>query len=164
MRKTIKSTILCSVHQIEVICIYYGGAQILCQFESYHVRRAHYIYNYICKVKFSPYLTSWALCREGEWGSGCKDPHFLHLGTCWRWVVNFTPQPLYPGERAPAIHWIGGWLGRPQNRSGRCENSGPHQDSNSDPLVVQPVASLHTDWALSAHINMSVKSVRKEFY
>jgi hypothetical protein len=23
-------------------------------------------------------------------------PHFLYLGTIWRWVVNFTPRSLYP--------------------------------------------------------------------
>jgi hypothetical protein len=25
-------------------------------------------------------------------------------------VVNFTPRPLYPRERAPGIHWIGGLM------------------------------------------------------
>jgi hypothetical protein len=43
-------------------------------------------------------------------GGGCIDAHFLHLGTSWRWVVSFTPQPLYPRERAPVTHWIGGWV------------------------------------------------------
>jgi hypothetical protein len=45
-------------------------------------------------------------------GSGCIDPHFLDLGTIWRWVVNFTPRPLYlpPGERSPSTHWMGGWV------------------------------------------------------
>jgi hypothetical protein len=32
---------------------------------------------------------------EDVWGSGCIDPHFLDLGTSWRWVVSFTPLPLY---------------------------------------------------------------------
>jgi hypothetical protein len=35
-------------------------------------------------------------------------PYFLDLGTSWRGVVSFTPRPLYPGERAPGTHWIGG--------------------------------------------------------
>jgi hypothetical protein len=26
-------------------------------------------------------------------------------------MVSFTPQPLYPRERAPGINWIGGWMG-----------------------------------------------------
>jgi hypothetical protein len=28
-----------------------------------------------------------------------------------RWVIRFTPLPLYPRERAPGIHWIGCWVG-----------------------------------------------------
>jgi hypothetical protein len=32
------------------------------------------------------------------------------LGTSLRKVVSFTLQPLYPGERAPGIRWIGGWV------------------------------------------------------
>jgi hypothetical protein len=38
-------------------------------------------------------------------------PRILDLGTRWRWVVSFTPRPLYPRERAPSTHWIGGWVG-----------------------------------------------------
>jgi hypothetical protein len=26
-------------------------------------------------------------------------------------VVSFTPLPLYPGERVPSTHWVGGWVG-----------------------------------------------------
>jgi hypothetical protein len=44
----------------------------------------------------------------GEWRYSST---FLNLGTRWRWVVSFTPQLLYPGERAPGTHWIGGWVG-----------------------------------------------------
>jgi hypothetical protein len=39
------------------------------------------------------------------------DPRILDIGTSWSWVVSFTPWPLYPRERAPDAHWIGGWLG-----------------------------------------------------
>ena len=35
----------------------------------------------------------------------------LILGTRWRWVVHFTPRPLYPGERTSAPRWIGDWWG-----------------------------------------------------
>jgi hypothetical protein len=40
------------------------------------------------------------------------DPHFLDLGTRWRWVVSFTSRPLYPREKTPppGTHWIGGWM------------------------------------------------------
>jgi hypothetical protein len=27
-------------------------------------------------------------------------------------MVIFTPRPLYPRERAPGSHWIGGWVGQ----------------------------------------------------
>jgi hypothetical protein len=48
--------------------------------------------------------------------------------------------PRYPLDRR---------LSGPQGRSGwRGENSWHYQDSNSDLLVVQPVASLYTDYAI----------------
>jgi len=44
-------------------------------------------------------------------GSGGADPHILDLCTRWRQVVSFMSQPLYPRERAPGTHMIGGWVG-----------------------------------------------------
>jgi hypothetical protein len=44
-------------------------------------------------------------------GSGCIDPHFLDLGASWRWVVSFTPRPLYRWGRSLGTNWIGGWVG-----------------------------------------------------
>jgi hypothetical protein len=35
---------------------------------------------------------------------------FLDLCTNWNWVVSFTSRQLYPLERAPVTHWIGGWV------------------------------------------------------
>jgi hypothetical protein len=57
-------------------------------------------------------------------------------------VVSFTPTPFYPLERAPGTHWIGGWVGP---RAGLNA-----EDWNSDPSVVQPLASRCTDWAIPA--------------
>jgi hypothetical protein len=34
-------------------------------------------------------------------GSGCIDSRFLDLGTRLRWVVSFTPLPLYQGGKSP---------------------------------------------------------------
>jgi hypothetical protein len=65
------------------------------------------------KVKLSLYLTNEALRHEGVWGNGCIDPYSLDLGTSWRWVVSFTPRPLYP--RYPLDRRQGG----PYSRSGR---------------------------------------------
>jgi hypothetical protein len=45
-----------------------------------------------------------------RWSNNAIDPHFLDLGTSWRWVVSFTAWPLYSGERAPGTHLIGGWM------------------------------------------------------
>jgi hypothetical protein len=77
------------------------------------------------------------------YGSGCTDPRFLDLGTSWRWVVNFTPRPLYPRGKRPGYP-LDRRLGGPQSRSGRFgeeKNSWPCRDSNPDPSVVHPVAS-----------------------
>jgi hypothetical protein len=68
---------------------------------------------FLLKVKLSLCLTNQTLRHEGVWGSGCIDPHFLDLGTSWRWVVSFTPRPLYP--RYP----LDRMLGEPWSRSGR---------------------------------------------
>jgi hypothetical protein len=82
-------------------------------------------------------------------GSGCIDSHFLDLGTSWRWVVSFTPLPLY--LRYP----LGRRLDGPQSQSGwHGENSWLYRDSNSEPSVVQPVASRYTDSTISV-LNIS---------
>jgi hypothetical protein len=56
-------------------------------------------------------LTNYALRHEGVCGSGFIDPHFLDLGTSWRWMVSFTPLPLYPqgkSLRYPLDRRLGG--------------------------------------------------------
>jgi hypothetical protein len=62
------------------------------------------------KVKLSLCLSNQILHHEGVWGSGCIDPHSLDLSTNLRWVVSFTPLPLYPLVRDPGTHWIGGFV------------------------------------------------------
>jgi hypothetical protein len=44
-----------------------------------------------------------------------QQQNFLDICT-GRWVVSFTPPPLYPREKIPGTHWIG--LGGPQSRFG----------------------------------------------
>jgi hypothetical protein len=54
------------------------------------------------------------------------------------------------GERAPGTHWIGWNWGGPQSCSGwhgDMRNSWNYWDSNSNPLVVQPVGSCCSDYA-----------------
>jgi hypothetical protein len=72
---------------------------------------------------------------------------FLDLSTSWRWVVSFTPVPLYPwgnGPRYPLNRRLGG----PHSRSGWREVTilDP-TGTNFGPSIVQPVASRYTDWA-----------------
>jgi hypothetical protein len=69
------------------------------------------------KGQLSLCITNEALYHEGVWGSGCIDPCFLDLSTNWRWVVRFTPQPLYPRGKNP---WypLARRLGGPQSWSG----------------------------------------------
>jgi hypothetical protein len=56
--------------------------------------------------------------HEGVVGSGGVAPRILDRGARWRWVVTFTPRPLYPQGKSP---WYpsDGRLGGPQSRSGR---------------------------------------------
>jgi hypothetical protein len=77
-------------------------------------------------------------------------------------VVSFTSLPLYPGERAPGTHWIGGWVG---HRNGLYDMEKrkfltlPGLDS--DLLVVQPVASRYTNYAIPGYINQVILSISK---
>jgi hypothetical protein len=49
----------------------------------------------------------WRIVWEWRYSSTILD-----LSTRWRWVVSFTtPAALPRGERAPGIHWIGGYVG-----------------------------------------------------
>jgi hypothetical protein len=96
------------------------------------------------KVKLSLCLTKhYTLHHEGVWGSECVDSHFLDLGTCWKWVVRFTPLQLYPlgkSPRYPLDRRLGGTL-EPVWTTWRRENSWPYRHSNSGPSADQLVAS-----------------------
>jgi hypothetical protein len=43
----------------------------------------------------------------------------LDLGTRWKWVVSFTPLPLYRQENT-LRYPLDGWLGGPRSRCERC--------------------------------------------
>jgi len=49
-------------------------------------------------------------CLEGIWGGrgGGVTPLIFHLSIGGRWVVNFTPRPLYLQRKNPCTHSIGG--------------------------------------------------------
>jgi hypothetical protein len=78
---------------------------------------------------------------------------FSWPGTSWRWVVSFTPLPLYP--RYPFYRMLGG----PQSQSGRygeVKMFVPTGTRTPASLVVQPVASRYTDWTMPAHTPCSI--------
>jgi hypothetical protein len=66
----------------------------------------------------SPPFSYRPLRREGVWRSECISPHFLDLGTSWRWVVSFT-LPLYPrgkSSRSPLFRRMSGLQSRSRRR------------------------------------------------
>jgi hypothetical protein len=74
---------------------------------------------------------NWAPHHGGVLGVGGIAPRILDLGTRWRWVVSFTPRPLYPRGKSP---WypLDRRLGGPQSRYGRGGErkiSSPSRDS-----------------------------------
>jgi hypothetical protein len=79
------------------------------------------------KVKLSLCLTKHHAMKT-YWRSGGIAPRIRDLGTRWRWVVSFTPRPLYPQGNSP---WypLDRSLGGPQSRSGRGG-----EEKNSQPL------------------------------
>jgi hypothetical protein len=47
--------------------------------------------------------------HEGIRMTGDTAPLVLNFGTGWRWVVCFTPRPLYPRGRVSGHQWKGNW-------------------------------------------------------
>jgi hypothetical protein len=94
------------------------------------------------KVKLCLCLTNQALRHEGIWWSGCIDPHFLDLGTSWRWVASFTP----------GTQWIRGrvdlWAGL---NDVETRKPSPLPGLKLYLLVMQPVACRYTGCTTLAH-------------
>jgi hypothetical protein len=91
------------------------------------------------KVKFVPVI-KYALRLEGMWVSG-----FLNLGSSWRSTSRFCRFTSAVRAPPPRMHLIGICLG-PRVSLDDIEKR-PYFDSNSDPSVVQPVASRYPDYA-----------------
>jgi hypothetical protein len=62
-------------------------------------------------------------------------------------VVSFTPLPLYPRERAPGTHFIGGWVDPRAGLDDMDKRKFFDLTETRTPAlpVVQPVASRYTD-------------------
>jgi hypothetical protein len=79
----------------------------------------------------------------GEWR--CNST-FLYFGSRWRWVVSFTPLPLYPQEEVPGIHSIGDSVG-PRAGLDTVERRKSCTVGNQT-RIVQLLARRYTDWAI----------------
>jgi hypothetical protein len=64
---------------------------------------------------------------------------FLNLGNRWRGVISLMTQPLYPGERAPGTHSIGGWVG-PRTGLDVWGNKSLYRLWGFEPRIIQSVA------------------------
>jgi hypothetical protein len=93
-------------------------------------------------------LFDWAPRHEGELGEWRYS--FTHsltsLGTRWRWVVSFTPRPIYSQGKSP---WypLDRRLSGLQSRCGRGgedKNSQPRRESNPITPIVQLIAQNNT--------------------
>jgi hypothetical protein len=83
-------------------------------------------------------------------GSRGIAPRILDLCTRWRWVVSFTPRPLYPQGKSP---WypLDKRLGGAQNRSGHGgeeKNSQPPAGTRTPDHPARSLALYH--WAIPA--------------
>jgi hypothetical protein len=83
-------------------------------------------------------------------GSGGITSRILDLGTRWRWMVSFTPRPLYRQGESP-LYPLDRSLDEPQSSSG-CggeeKNSQPRRESSPRTPIVQSVAQRYTDWVI----------------
>jgi hypothetical protein len=63
------------------------------------------------------------------------------MRTRWRWVIRYTPRPLYLQKRAPGTHWID-WVGSRAVLDAVVKRkiSIPRRESNPGTPIVQPVA------------------------
>jgi hypothetical protein len=68
------------------------------------------------------------------------------------------PSHFPPRERAPGIHWIGGWVGPRAVLDAVVKRKipSPRRESNSRTPIVQPVAQCYTDWAITALVLTSL--------
>jgi hypothetical protein len=81
---------------------------------------------------------------KAYWGSGVIAPRILDLGTRWRWVVSFTPRPLYHQGKNP-WYLLDRRLGGPQSRSGRGGEEKISQPlPGLEPPIIQPLAQRYT--------------------
>jgi hypothetical protein len=93
-------------------------------------------------MKTCPLLNHHAV--KTQWGSGGIAPRILNLVTRWRWVVSFTPRPLYPRGKS-SLFPLDRRLGGPQSQSGCCgEEKNSHHCPHRKLKDGRPVRRLVT--------------------
>jgi hypothetical protein len=92
---------------------------------------------------------------QAYWGSGGIAPRIFDLGTRRRWVISFTPRPLYLQGKSPR-YALDKRMGGPQSRSGRGG-----EEKNSQPLpeleyaIIQAVDQHYTTELSRLHLRIS---------
>jgi hypothetical protein len=107
------------------------------------IRRRHWI-GKLNNKRLLALLFNWAQQHEGESGSVGIAPRVLDLGTRWRWVVSFTPWPLYTQGKSPWYTLDRRFVGHnsQSGRGGKEKKSQPL--SGLDPPIIQPVVQRYT--------------------
>jgi hypothetical protein len=93
------------------------------------------------QVNLSVYLIKHYM---GEWRYSSTIPD---LDIRWRWIVSFTPRPLYPQRKNPGYP-LDMRLGGPHGQFGCCGNEEKFAPVGNRVRAVHPVARPYTDWAI----------------
>jgi hypothetical protein len=96
----------------------------------------------------------------GEWWYSST---ILHLGTRRRWVVSFTPRPLYVLGHRPWFTFDRR-LGEPHSRSEHYGEEVNLNPARNRALTVQPVGRHYTDWAIPTLADILLKIKRNMLY
>jgi hypothetical protein len=82
---------------------------------------------------------------KAYWGVEVLLHSFFVFATRWKWVVSFTPWPLYPQGKSP---WypLDKRMGGPQSRGPDAVVKWkiPNHRRDSNPPIIQPVAHRYT--------------------
>jgi hypothetical protein len=91
------------------------------------------------KGKVVPVFLTKHHAMKAYWGSGGITPLIIDLGTRWRWVVSFTPRPLYPQGKSswyPFGKRLGGRWWREKFPAPAGNRTLQHRSSNLYPSAI----------------------------